>query len=94
MSESADRPATVRQMNELQLELLEKIFASTATATAQISEFREEVVQRLAKLETRDEVEDLHDARSTSKKSLGLYRTGILVSVGSVVANVFLTLHH
>jgi len=75
-----ERPATIKELNQLQVDLLERIFEGQAELTQAVNDFNTGLTQRIQALETaRDE--QIHE------EVIGLGMRGQLVMVCGILAS-------
>lgn len=94
----AERPATVKELNQLQLDILEKLYESSARMEQKLNDFTESVSPRLAVLEalaTRDR-SDREESRTNNlgTKQVFWLAAGVTVAFFSSVGSLAISLIH
>lgn len=83
-----ERPITIKEMNEIQLQMMREMFTTTQAISRDLGDFRVEVSERLAVLEATHKVNQEVSQQTISKRSLYWMVTGIILAT---LTSVFAT---
>lgn len=92
--DQADKPATLKELNALQLDLLEKIYDSQGHIEQKLNDFIANVSPRIAVLEALNSREGEEQTAGLSRRSIAWIATGVGVSLVSSVFSIIFTLVH
>jgi len=86
---NADRPATQKQLIQLQLEMTEKLFESTAQIQQDMSLVRED----LAKIQGKFEAEEVDNVDNHSNKTETILTAGVIINFVMAIVAVLVAIH-